>query len=350
MSRTFALTIPQLPGGLRGVVTNAYLLCRIADTIEDDPALTVAAKDAYHRGLLDALTGGGSIESFAASLAPRLSHATSDAERRLVAGSPHVLRVNRSLSTRQRSAIYRCIDVMSTGMAHYERLRGPGGVADLDDMERYCYVVAGVVGEMLTDLFCDYSVVIAEHRAELMRRAPHFGQGLQMTNILKDIWEDLDEGTCWLPRDVFHAHRFELTALTAGVADPGFAAGLHHLVGVAHASLREAVAYVLLIPRHEVGIRRFLAWAIGLAVLTLQNIAHNPRFASGAEVKVSRPVLAALINTTNTVIRSNTALSALFSVTAHGLPLQPAEAPWRSGVVFVPPPHDHDRSQRGRIQ
>jgi len=33
VSRTFALTIPQLPPALRDVVANAYLLCRIADTI-----------------------------------------------------------------------------------------------------------------------------------------------------------------------------------------------------------------------------------------------------------------------------------------------------------------------------
>ena len=35
VSRTFALTIPELPQPLSGVVTTAYLLCRIADTIED---------------------------------------------------------------------------------------------------------------------------------------------------------------------------------------------------------------------------------------------------------------------------------------------------------------------------
>ena len=39
VSRTFALTIPQLPPALRTAVTSAYLLCRIADTIEDEPAL-----------------------------------------------------------------------------------------------------------------------------------------------------------------------------------------------------------------------------------------------------------------------------------------------------------------------
>ena len=40
VSRTFALTIPQLPPRLKTAVTNAYLLCRIADTIEDEPALS----------------------------------------------------------------------------------------------------------------------------------------------------------------------------------------------------------------------------------------------------------------------------------------------------------------------
>jgi farnesyl-diphosphate farnesyltransferase len=40
VSRTFALTIPELPAELRTSVTCAYLLCRIADTIEDEPALS----------------------------------------------------------------------------------------------------------------------------------------------------------------------------------------------------------------------------------------------------------------------------------------------------------------------
>ena len=40
VSRTFALTIPRLPEPLRASVTNAYLLCRIADTIEDEPTIS----------------------------------------------------------------------------------------------------------------------------------------------------------------------------------------------------------------------------------------------------------------------------------------------------------------------
>ena len=41
VSRTFALTIPLLPTELIDYISNAYLLCRIADTIEDDPKALV---------------------------------------------------------------------------------------------------------------------------------------------------------------------------------------------------------------------------------------------------------------------------------------------------------------------
>ena len=43
VSRTFALSIRMLPGALGRAVLAAYLLCRIADTLEDEP--TLPAKD-----------------------------------------------------------------------------------------------------------------------------------------------------------------------------------------------------------------------------------------------------------------------------------------------------------------
>ena len=42
VSRTFALTIPTLAEDLRPVIGNAYLLCRIVDTMEDEPKLSPA--------------------------------------------------------------------------------------------------------------------------------------------------------------------------------------------------------------------------------------------------------------------------------------------------------------------
>ena len=59
VSRTFALTIPQLPPALRTPVTSAYLLCRIADTIEDEPALSPTETLAFMQRFMGALGRSG---------------------------------------------------------------------------------------------------------------------------------------------------------------------------------------------------------------------------------------------------------------------------------------------------
>ena len=64
VSRTFALTIPVLPDRLATLVTNAYLLCRIADTIEDDAALTDRHKTQFHKRYLSVIEGREDAETF----------------------------------------------------------------------------------------------------------------------------------------------------------------------------------------------------------------------------------------------------------------------------------------------
>jgi farnesyl-diphosphate farnesyltransferase len=92
-------------------------------------------------------------------------------------------------------------------------------------------------------------------------------------------------------------------------------------VAVAHAHLRNALDYTLLIPPRETGIRRFCLWAIGLAVLTLRKIAHNPGFTAGTQVKVRRSAVSMTMLLTNASIRSDWMLRRLFTVAASGLPL-----------------------------
>jgi farnesyl-diphosphate farnesyltransferase len=323
VSRTFAFTIPQLPDGLREAVTNAYLLCRIADTIEDDPKLDAESKDRFLRLLLEALETGYGAEAFARALSPRLAPTTLAAEIELVRQSPRVLRVTRCLASRQRSAIHRCVATMSSGMSDFERGSNRTGLADMAALERYCYFVAGVVGEMLTELFCAHSKKIDARHDNLEARAVSFGIGLQLTNILKDVWEDYAHGVCWLPRDVFSDRGYDLDQLAPhhNGRGPAFAASMRHLVGVAHGYLREALAYTLVIPRSEPGIRRFLIWAALLAVSTLGKISANPLFESGARVKVSRRRVKAIVALSNATIRSDMGLGALFSAAARGLPL-----------------------------
>ena len=62
VSRTFALTIPQLPPALRDVVGNAYLLCRITDSIEDEPVLTPLQKRWFATRFVDVVEGRDDAE------------------------------------------------------------------------------------------------------------------------------------------------------------------------------------------------------------------------------------------------------------------------------------------------
>jgi len=321
VSRTFALTIPQLPPALRTAVTNAYLLCRIADTIEDEPALSADASLQLLQRFVAVTHGREDPARLARELVPQLSDRTLASERDLVLHMDRVIRVTAGLAEHQRSAIRRCVEVMCTGMHQFQRTASLRGLARLVDLDEYCYYVAGVVGQMLTELFCGYSPRIMRQRLAMHDLALSFAQGLQMTNILKDVWEDRSRGACWLPRDVFARHGIDLAQLQLAPADERFTAAMHELVGVAHAHLRDALAYTLLIPGEEAGIRRFCLWAIGLAVLTLRKIERTPGFTTGGQVKVTRRAVALTRTLTSLAVRQDWMLRQLFDRAAHGLPL-----------------------------
>ena len=123
---------------------------------------------------------------------------------------------------------------MAKGMGEFQLRVEKQELQSLRDLDQYCYYVAGVVGQMLTCLFCLHSPEIAKHRDALMALAVSFGQGLQMTNILKDVWEDYHHGACWLPRRIFAEEGFDLSDLTTARNRQGFERGVQRLIGVAH--------------------------------------------------------------------------------------------------------------------
>src|ERR1700723_3166634 len=329
VSRAFALTLPQFPPGLPTAVTCAYLLCRIADTIEDEPALSPPETLAFLQRFSAVVAGQGDSGALAREIEQRLSDRTLVTERELVSNMERVLGVLARLNPAQRAAIQRCVELMCYGMPRFQFSASIKGLARSTDLDDYCYYVAGVVGEMLTDLFCDYSPEIARRRAALSAVAASFAQGLQMTNILKDVWEDRSRGVSWLPQDVFTRYGIDLGQYSGESGDPRFGTGMTELVAVAHAHLRNALDYTLLIPGKEKGIRRFCLWAIGLAILTVRKIARNPGFTAGAQVKVTRMAVSITMLMTNTFIGNDWMLRRLFARAAHGLPLaRLPEARW----------------------
>lgn len=320
VSRTFALTIPQLPADLRRVVSNAYLLCRIADTIEDDNSVDSEQTRRLAELFVQVVAGNVPAEQFSEELYPLLSEHTIEEEHDLIKNTDSVIRITHSFNENQRNALGRCVRIMAKGMADYQDTETLDGLENLAAMDDYCYYVAGVVGEMLTELFCDYSEEINANKAELMKLAVSFGQGLQMTNILKDIWDDRARGACWLPRDIFEQEGFDLRELNENNKNEKFQRGLEQLIAVTRNHLSDALTYTLMIPPHEKGIRKFCLWALGMAILSLDKLNNHLDFSRGADVKISRRSVKATVASTSLLVSNDWALKKLFSYSSRNLP------------------------------
>jgi farnesyl-diphosphate farnesyltransferase len=313
------------------IVTNAYLLCRTADTIEDEVSLTPDEKQEFHDRFVAVVADRASAEAFARDLAPRLSDVSLPAERELVRETAAVVSVTHSFSDRERAAIERCIRIMCDGMPRFARHASVSGLASVPELDDYCYYVAGVVGEMLTELFCAHAPEVEARRSTLEKLSTSFGQGLQMVNIIKDTWADRARGACWLPRDVFQRHGLDLATMRGGQRPEALAAAFDELIALAHGHLQNALAYTVAIPASEPGIRRFNLWALGLAVLSLKKVYHNPDFLGGQSVKVSRNAVKATVVATSLAVRQDWALRRLMAWASSGLPLTtPAARPVNS--------------------
>lgn len=109
----------------------------------------------------------------------------------------------------------------------------PADVADLDELMVYCRRVAGVVGWLVAPV-CGY-----RGGAETLQMALALGNAMQLTNVLRDVGEDLRMGRCYLPADLRARHGVELDDLRAGRVTAGYVALLEELVAHAHALYRE---------------------------------------------------------------------------------------------------------------
>ena len=321
VSRTFALTIPQLPESLSKAVANAYLLCRIADTIEDDTNLTLDEKKYFSNLLIEILEKKNlNFAELEQNLKTKLGETITTSEKKLIENSESVITITHSLSLPMQKAMITCVKNMTKGMVKYQGKETLDGLKNQSATDDYCYFVAGVVGEMLTEIFTDYGQQWEQSKKNILKEhAVSFGQGLQMTNILKDIWADRARGACWLPKDLFDKEDIELRKMMNGKYR-GFEKCLNILIGRTLFHLNNALKYSLAIPKQEKGIRIFCLWALFMAAFTLRKIHKNQIFLEGIEVKISRRSVFLTAWITKILVKSNFALKVVFLLVTATLP------------------------------
>ena len=86
---------------------------------------------------------------------------------------------------------------------------------DFDELRQYCYQVASAVG-----LVCLHIFGFQDPRAK--DRAIDLGLAMQLTNIARDVKEDLDMGRVYLPQDEMERFGYSEAELIAGTVNPAF--------------------------------------------------------------------------------------------------------------------------------
>lgn len=252
-SRTFALAIPLLPAPTRKTVSLAYLLFRIADTLEDATEWARAERVVGLGKFVDALHELDDARAIDLRdrwmKRPPCAHA---GYRELLDRMPEVFTAVRDLPSGARAIVIDHAVRTAEGMARivtHGTERGGIDLQSIKELRAYCYVVAGIVGELLTRLFLHDAAQLEVVRVDLEETMVLFGEGLQLVNILKDERDDAGDGRSYMPKaiarveiltlaraDVRAAERY-VDALRRGRAPSGFVAFTGLCASLASASL-----------------------------------------------------------------------------------------------------------------
>lgn len=134
----------------------------------------------------------------------------------------------------------------------------------MSDLMLYCRRVAGVVGLLIAP--------VAGYRGgdETLRSALALGEAMQLTNILRDVGEDLRMGRCYLPTELLGKHGVTRAGLQTGRVTPGYVALLEELAEHASDLYRQGWQGI---PK----LNGVAATAVGVAALNYEGILRKLR-------------------------------------------------------------------------
>ena len=166
-SRTFALAIPLLPEPTRAGLGVAYLLFRVADTIEDAAHWSRDARVEALAELTRVLRTHDPAEAAIISEHWISRDVTSDAGcRDLLHALPGLFAELRTWDEARRRIVLDHTARTAEGMARTLSSSNEAGHVRIDTLaglRQYCYFVAGIVGELVTALFVHDAKLIAPH-------------------------------------------------------------------------------------------------------------------------------------------------------------------------------------------
>ena len=306
----------MLPRALREPVGLAYLLARAADTVADTRVLAREARLGQLETLRTAF--GGTPVAVASVASACRAHQGSAAEAELLGRLPEAIARLDALPPDDRDAVRTVLATLTSGMV-FDLETFPGedsahltALETLDDLDRYTYLVAGCVGEFWTKIHAAHRRRLRGWDVSAMSAdGVRFGKALQLTNVLRDIPNDLRHGRCYVPAAALASHGLVPSDLLAPDAMPKLLPLYEALLESAGAHYRAGWRYTLAIPRREWRMRLACAWPLLIGEATLAALRrHSNPLAATAPVKISRAQVRAIVTRSIVTVWSNAALTA----------------------------------------
>ncbi|WP_049998260.1 phytoene/squalene synthase family protein [Halococcus sediminicola] len=299
-SRTFAITVDLLDEPMATQICVSYLLCRVADTIEDAGHIPPETQSTLLRTYDRALDPDDDLDiaAFERAVDPWLPDEGGE-DWRVVANASRVVRAFEALAPDARAAVLDPIRELVSGMALFvERHADTDGlrIETVEELEEYCWYAAGTVGTLVTNLLARDAA--PERVRELREHDRAFSLLLQLVNVAKDVSDDYrEENNVYLPAtwlreagvDPERVCDSDNTAAVAGV--------IRRVAGRARNYAGDARRYLDAAP--ETNGNTLAAWAVPylLALGTLRELDANAEdVLREGGVKISRAEVLAVVS------------------------------------------------------
>ncbi len=304
VSRTFAITIDVLDEPMASRICVGYLLCRVADTVEDaghiPPTIQQALLEEYNDAIAREADSDVTVHEFSEDVAEWIPEDPGEDEDdwAVVANAPRIVRTFENLPGEDREAIREPVRELVGGMATFvDRHAETGGlrIETADELEEYCWYAAGTVGELITNLITRGTD--PRQTEVLQKNARSFALLLQLVNVAKDVTDDYhEENNVYLPANWLREQGVEQEAVCEADNVREVTTVIERVTDQAAGYLDDALVYLEALPEHRGN--TLAAWAIPylLAVGTIRELRERPvDVLKQGGVKVPKPEVLTLI-------------------------------------------------------
>lgn len=267
-SRSFAMVIRELNPGLRVAIMVFYLVLRALDTVEDDMSIPLEIKVPILKTFHEKLdTHDWTFDG----------NDPKEKDRCVLVEFDVILAEYHQLRPVYQEVIKDITKQMGEGMAESVlRETSLEGVPTVEDYDKYCYYVAGLVGVGLTRLFV--ALRFANDKIGLdenFHLTNSMGLFLQKANIIRDFREDLDDGRSFWPKEIWGKYAKEFKDFTLPENEPKALECVSEMVLNTLSHVKDVLIYLSLV--EETSAYQFCVIPQVMAIANSEMCFQNPR-------------------------------------------------------------------------